>query len=181
MKKLILWLLAVVLTAPLAARSQDMVTDHNTGDDFPIVTPSAGAVPIYVDPKDHWLVRKTAACLQDDIERVTGLRPPIITDLPSPRQIPFLIIIGSMDQSPLVQQLARQNMIPASLTGKWESYILKTIRQACHRRRPCPAHHRQRPPGYRLRRVRTVPANGRIALVLVGRCPGSAPKSTLRQ
>ena len=127
MKKILVYLLAALATLPTQA--QDMVTDQNTGDEFPLVSRLSGAVPIYVDPKDHWLVGKTAACLQDDIERVTGLRPSIITDLSSPRQIPFLIIIGSLDQSPLVQQLARQNMIPASLNGKWESYILKTIRK----------------------------------------------------
>jgi Glycosyl hydrolase family 115/Gylcosyl hydrolase family 115 C-terminal domain len=125
MKRAFIWLLAT-LTA-LATRSQDLVTDRPSGADFPIVSGSAGVVPIYVDPKDHWLVGKAATLLQEDIERVTGLKPAILTSLTSSGPIPFLIIIGSLDQSPLVKRLARQDRIPATLNGKWETFILKTV------------------------------------------------------
>jgi hypothetical protein len=131
MKKFILCLLVAssAMAVPLATRSQDMITNHASGDEFPIVSPAAGAVPIYVDPKDHWLVGKTAELLQQDIQRVTGQRPAILTSLPATGQIPFLIIIGSLDSSSLVRRLARQNSVPASLSGKWESFILKPVRQ----------------------------------------------------
>src|SRR6202012_969035 len=61
---------------------------------------------------------------------VTGFKPQIITDLSTigPTPIPNLIIIGSMDKSPLIQRLASQNMVPPALKGKWESYVIKTIR-----------------------------------------------------
>lgn len=127
MKKMLLSLL--VALPVIKALSQDMVSGQFSADDFPIVSKGTGAVPIYIDPKDHWLVGKAAKLLQEDIRRVTGVTPEIITGLPNGKGIPYAIIIGSMDQSPLVQQLARQNMIPPSLSGKWESYILKTIRQ----------------------------------------------------
>ncbi|HEV3326990.1 MAG TPA: glycosyl hydrolase 115 family protein [Puia sp.] len=127
MKKLLLFLLMALPV--LTALSQNMVSDRFEAGDFPIVTQVSGVVPIYVDPKDHWLVGKAATLLQEDIRRVTGFTPVIITDLSDAPEIPFLIIIGSMDRSPLVQRLARQNMIPPSLNGKWESFILKTVRQ----------------------------------------------------
>ena len=42
--------------------------------------------------------------------------------------VQHLIIIGSLDKSPLVRQLAKSNRIPASrIDGKWESFLLKTI------------------------------------------------------
>jgi hypothetical protein len=131
MKKSILWLLVAssAMTVPLATRPQDMITDRASGGEFPIVSPATGAVPIYVDPKDHWLVGKTAELLQQDIQRVTGQRPAILTSLPATGQIPFLIIIGSLDSSSLVRRIARQNSVPASLIGKWESFILKPVRQ----------------------------------------------------
>jgi hypothetical protein len=125
MKRLILFLLIALPAVP--ALSQDMISDKWSAEDFPIVSDYWGVVPIYIDPKDHWLVGKTAALLLDDIRRVTGFTPALITDLSNTPRIPNLIIIGSLDQSTLIQRLAHQHMIPASLNGKWESYVLKTV------------------------------------------------------
>jgi len=125
MKKMILYLFAALTAA--AANSQDLVTDHPNGDEFPIVSGLTGVTPIYVDPNDQWLVGKAASMLQEDIQRVTGFKPAIITDLSKGPSLPNVIIIGSLDHSPLIQQLARQNMIPSSLNGQWESYVLKTV------------------------------------------------------
>ncbi|HVS96450.1 MAG TPA: glycosyl hydrolase 115 family protein, partial [Puia sp.] len=94
---------------------------------FPIVTKDKGATPIYVDPNDHWLVGKTAGMLQDDIEKVTGVRPVILHALPDGRAN-NLIIIGSMDSSAIVRRLLRQHRLPP-LTGKWEAYTLQTLNQ----------------------------------------------------
>ncbi len=127
MKKILLFLLTAL--PAITVLSQDMVSGRFEAGDFPIVSNVTGVVPIYIDPKDHWLVGKAATLLQADIQRVTGFTPVIITDLSNAPGIPFLIIIGSMDQSPLVQRLASQNMIPPALGGKWESFILKTVRQ----------------------------------------------------
>jgi len=96
--------------------------------DFPIVTKNEGAAPIYVDPNDHWLVNKAASLLQDDIERVTGIKPVILHTLPD-KPMGTLIIIGSMDSSAIVKRLLHQNRIPVSLAGKWEAYTLQTMTQ----------------------------------------------------
>ena len=93
---------------------------------FPIVTKSEGATPIYVDPGDHWLVNKTAKWLQDDIEKVTGVKPTILTSLPD-QPTANLIIIGSMDSSAVVKQLLRQKRLPSNLAGKWEAYVLQPL------------------------------------------------------
>ena len=127
MKRLALFLLAALPV--LAIHSQDLVTDYYMPGSFPIVSRSMGATAIYVDPQDHWLVGKATALLQQDIERVTGVRPAIITSLAVPMPIRNLIIIGSLDQSAMIKQLARQNMIPSDkLAGKWETFLWKTIR-----------------------------------------------------
>ena len=82
---------------------------------------------IYVDTTDHWLVGRAAALLQDDIERVTGKRPALLNSLPRTATAQ-LIVIGSLDHCPLVQQLAKDRLIPADrIKGKWESFLLKTI------------------------------------------------------
>jgi hypothetical protein len=127
MKKLFLFLLAAFSAS--AVLSQDLVQGQYSAGDFPIMSKASGVVPIYFDPNDHWLVGWVARTLQEDIRRVTGRSPEIVTDLSSVRRLPNLIIIGSIDRSPLIQRLARQHLIPGSLTGKWESYVLKTVRQ----------------------------------------------------
>jgi hypothetical protein len=127
MKKIILILLAAI--PAMAALSQEMISDSYAANDFPIVSEGSGVVPIYFDPKDHWLMGKVAIALQEDIRRVTGFTPAIITSLSDAPRIPYLIIIGSLDQSAMIQRLAHQNMIPSTLNGKWESYVLKTVRQ----------------------------------------------------
>jgi hypothetical protein len=133
MKNTILCLLAILFSLAAFSQDMDMVSDRSSADDFPILgyqyPNQFGVAPIYVDPKDYWLVGKAASLLQEDIHSITGLTPPIITDLPSSYPIPFLIIIGSLEQSALMQRLARQHMIPKSLNGQWESYVLKTVRQ----------------------------------------------------
>ena len=126
MKKIILVLLTTVPL--LAAHSQTPVSDHYVSGYFPIVSQYQGATAIYIDPKDHWLVGKSATLLQQDIEAVTGTRPEILSDLSTAPSIRNLIIIGSADQSAIVKQLVRQNMLPSEkLTGKWESFIWKEI------------------------------------------------------
>src|SRR5580700_958131 len=120
------FLFLLIAFPTVSALSQDMISDRWSAGDFPIVSNSSGVVPIYIDPKDHWLAGKVAVSLQEDIRRVTGFTPVLITDLSNAPRIPNLIIIGSLDQSALIQRLARRNMIP-DLSGKWESYVLKTV------------------------------------------------------
>ena len=93
---------------------------------FPLVTKATGATPIYVDPNDHWLVKKAAQLLQEDIQRVTGIKPPIVDSLPTSRSI----IIGSMDSSQTIRTLLRQHRLPEKLSGKWEAYSLTTLPNA---------------------------------------------------
>src|SRR5688500_7834120 len=73
MKKISLQLLiSVVCVANLYAQS--FVTEKKYAGALPLI--SAGeAATIYVDIRDHAVVQKTAAMLQQDIERVTGVKP----------------------------------------------------------------------------------------------------------
>ena len=98
-----------------------------TAQDFPLVSKDQGCTPIYVDPQDHWLVKKTVEILQDDIERLTGAKPVIITTLPA-APIASLIIVGSRDHSAIIQQLLQKNRLSAAQTGKWEAYTRIVLR-----------------------------------------------------
>lgn len=120
MQKLILFPLFLLA---LGAFSQNIASYS-----FPIVSAHDGSAGIYADSSDHWLVNKAALLLQADIERITGKRLPVFHSLPK-GTVQHLIIIGSLDQGPVTRLLAKANRIPATrIEGKWESYLLKTVR-----------------------------------------------------
>ncbi|HEY4060589.1 MAG TPA: glycosyl hydrolase 115 family protein [Puia sp.] len=96
---------------------------------FPLVTKTGGATSIYVDANDHWLVKKAASLLQDDIERITGTRPTLLTTLPV-THTSRLVIIGSLDSSATIQRLAGSHKIPSEkLKGKWEAFAVQTVQK----------------------------------------------------
>jgi hypothetical protein len=118
MKKIILLLLTCVQTLCLFAQNK-------TGF-FPIVA-GHKATPIYVSTNDHWLVQKAAALLQTDIEKVSTVKPDTSHTLPPSTNI---IIIGSLDQSPLIQQLVQSKKLQVdSIKGKWEAFQTQVIRK----------------------------------------------------
>jgi len=108
-----------------ATEPPEWVTEEKTANAFPVVSASR-ATAIVVEDKDHWLVRKAAELLQQDIERVTGIRPEILHTLPATAK--NLIIIGSLDRSAFINNLAGENKLAGgSLKGKWEAFSLQVI------------------------------------------------------
>ncbi len=104
-----------------------MVPDYPKITDFPIVSHQSGTVPVYVDPKDSWLVNNSVRLLVQDIYHVTGSLPEIITDLTGAPYLPNLIIVGSMDSSSLIRELMQKNMLAKNMQGQWESYMITTV------------------------------------------------------
>jgi hypothetical protein len=123
MKKTLLILLTGCLSLP--ALCQQIITGEAASSAFSIVQANS-ATPICVDITDHVLVTKSAAFFQQDIEMITGKKPDVLKQLPaSAKQI---IIIGSLDRSPLIQRLAKQKKINiSSIKGKWEAYSIQVV------------------------------------------------------
>src|SRR5450432_726412 len=126
MKNTALFFFLVVLSmTSQTSHAQDLVTDKKEANDFPIVS-SSGVTAIYASGDDYWLVHKAAELLQQDIKMITGHRPAILDTLPS--SAGNLIIIGSLDRSPLIGRLGIEHKIAIGpLTGKWEAYSLQTV------------------------------------------------------
>lgn len=83
---------------------------------------------IYIDSNDFAAVKKSAELLQQDIELVTGKKLQIITgslgDVKG-----NAIIIGSLEKSSIIQQLAQQKKISTNtIKGKWEAYQIQSIK-----------------------------------------------------
>jgi Glycosyl hydrolase family 115/Gylcosyl hydrolase family 115 C-terminal domain/S-layer like family, C-terminal region len=94
--------------------------------------PSAGSIDlthatIWVSANDITLVKKAAALLQADMERVTGKKPPLVNQLVS--QPKTIIIIGSLQNSPIIKELVANKKINIqTIQGKWEAYSIQAIK-----------------------------------------------------
>jgi len=84
------------------------------------------AADILVSAGDSFSVRRAAGDLQNDLERVTGVRPKMaegrsVGSRPS-------IIIGTIGKSPEIDELIRGGQINVSkISGQWESYVITTV------------------------------------------------------
>jgi len=82
--------------------------------------------PVYVAPEDFECVRLAGNLFAEDVERVTGHKPVVLTDaakLNSPS-----IIVGTLGQSPLIDKLAAEGKFDAeAIKGQWESFVITTV------------------------------------------------------
>lgn len=82
---------------------------------------------IWVDTADFPLVNKAAVLLQQDIERVTGNKPPLINSYS--KEYKNIIAVGSISRSAIIKQLEQARIInTAALRDKWEAYQLQTVK-----------------------------------------------------
>ncbi|MBO9561260.1 MAG: glycosyl hydrolase 115 family protein [Niastella sp.] len=115
----------VVGIIPMHLQAQNPISAHPIAGSFAIADKN-GATAIYVDPADHAVVQKAAALLQEDIERVTGKKPALLTALPASAS--RLIIVGSLDRSSVIGRLVTARKLnAASLKNKWEAFQWQTI------------------------------------------------------
>ena len=93
---------------------------------FPIAA-NGEAAAIYVAPANPDTVRVAAQAFADDVERVTGAKPSILTSLDGP--LPAnLILVGVLGQSPEIDQLRAANrLVTTAIEGKWEASETATI------------------------------------------------------
>ena len=90
-----------------------MVTNHNHA-------------VILIDDQDYPTVKLCAGLFRDDVERVTGYKPSLITD--QTEEIPYCVIIGSIEQSRIIKKLIAGRKIDVSgVKGQWESCLTQTV------------------------------------------------------
>ncbi|WP_297098612.1 glycosyl hydrolase 115 family protein [uncultured Draconibacterium sp.] len=108
--------------------SQNMIVEASKSDsDFPIVANSLAA-SIYYDQNDYQGVIRAIGDLQNDIDRVTGVKPELFTD--SKKGADYEIIIGTVGKSGPIDKLVSSGKLDVSeVTGKWESFVIATIDQ----------------------------------------------------
>lgn len=101
--------------------AQSIVSEKSSPGSFNIA-----AAAIYVDANDIPLVKKSAKLLQTDIQAVTGTLPNLINTLPNSANT--LIIIGSLEQSPIIQSLITNKKIDIqAIRNQWEAYTIQSV------------------------------------------------------
>ena len=125
-EKLLLALLVFLSFIQLPAQGI-LITEKNGPAVFPIVS-SSGPTAIYVDKNDHWLMHRAAELLRQDLELLTGKKTKIVSTWP--KSADHLIIIGSLDSSDIIKQLAAEKKIQVNgLTGQWEKFQVQTVKE----------------------------------------------------
>jgi hypothetical protein len=84
------------------------------------------AAPILLDQADWPGVLRAGADLQADVERVTGIKPELVTNgLPDGK---FAVIVGTLGKSPVMDGLVKSGKLNAeAIAGKWESFLITTV------------------------------------------------------
>jgi hypothetical protein len=94
--------------------------------EFPIAS-NGQAAAIYVAPSNPETVRVAAEAFASDVERVTGVKPRLLTSLAAP--LPAnLILVGVLDHSAEIDRLVATRAIKAdAIAGKWESALTTIV------------------------------------------------------
>jgi hypothetical protein len=95
-------------------------------DSVRLATSAGVAAPILVDSRDFPGVIRAAGDLRDDIGRVTGFSPKLVSDENSPS--PDVVIVGTLGKNRLLDELARSGRINAeNIKDRWESFLVQTV------------------------------------------------------
>lgn len=84
------------------------------------------AASLLIDPADHAGVIRAAGDLQADIERVSGVRPVLLTSVDVTAS--DVVIIGTLGNSAVLDKLVKSGALDvSSIAGKWEGWLVQTL------------------------------------------------------
>ncbi len=93
--------------------------------EFPLAGKNATA-SVYYETSDFISVQTTANLFAEDVERVTGKKPALISS--KAKLTDYVIIIGSIERNQLIKELVKSKKLSTdSLRNQWERYIIKSI------------------------------------------------------
>jgi hypothetical protein len=118
----------VLFSAICSAQVSSLVAlDRAAGaTDFPIVA-NGRATAIFVDPQNPETVRVAAQAFADDVQRVSGVRPEVITQVNGllPADV---IVVGALGHSPEIDGLvAARKLDVSAVAGKWEAAVTEVV------------------------------------------------------
>lgn len=91
-----------------------------------VLSDAEGSASLLVSSEEFPGVAAAVINLKIDIGKVTGSEPEFINAKPS--GLKNLVIIGTLDKSPLIAELVKTRKINVNeITGKWESFLIETV------------------------------------------------------
>lgn len=122
---------SVLLVFTTSCHVEKISTDMNyisteKGKQNFVISESGKSVPLFISSEDHAGVIRVAKHLQTDIENITDAKPILsIDEQPTGKEI---VIIGSIDKSPIIKKLVDNKIIDVSdIEGKWETFKIETV------------------------------------------------------
>ena len=121
---LIIFLLTFLLTSFLA-EAQQLVSFQKINPGFTLSYRGFSA-PIFVSNEEYPGVRRIVGYFQDDMQKVTGIRPELISgSIPKSKEV---VLIGTIGKNSLIDELVKSGKINISdIRGKWESSMIQMI------------------------------------------------------
>ena len=117
---------AMLLLFSFRAFAELSVASSPGGGDF-ILSDGKNAAPIFVETNDDRAVIRAAGDLSEDVARVSGMKPALISDLPSAGKT--CVIVGTLGKSKIIDQLAAEGKLETNgISGQWESYFLQVVK-----------------------------------------------------
>ena len=119
------FLLLIITNAQCATGGEKYVVATPAKENFPIAT-SGKVSSILLSNNDFAGVERVVGHLQKDIFNVTDIEPNILMNASLSED--YLIIIGTLGRSSIIDQLAKEGKIDAqALNGKWEKFTTQII------------------------------------------------------
>lgn len=124
-------LLLILLFFPNLLFSQVEVSKQaQKKPEFPVASERATA-SVYFETGDFLSVQTTARLFAEDVERVTGKKPELVSS--QSKLGSYAVIIGTIEKNQLIQELVKSKKLSIdSLQNQWERYTIKTIDNPFH-------------------------------------------------
>ncbi len=117
-----------LLPVPVAALGQASFVDATASPGALRLVVDGLAAPIVVDSRDHASVLRAAGDLQQDVQRVTRVRPSLARD--SRPVGADVVIAGTLGHSREIDELVRSGKLDVrELQDRWEASIIQTVAQ----------------------------------------------------
>ena len=122
---ILLFFLIGLSTKSYAINPEKYVVNQASAENFPLIS-KGKAASVLVSANDFSGVLKVTGHLEKDIFQVSDLHPKRIKKISEAED--FVVIIGTLGKSEIIDQLAKEGKIDASeLRGKWEKFTTQII------------------------------------------------------
>ncbi|UCH14547.1 MAG: glycosyl hydrolase 115 family protein, partial [Bacteroidales bacterium] len=124
----VLFFIGIYFTADAIVIDSTSYISTNDGEGYFTLSDANGSIPLLTSSSDYTGVLRAIEDLQKDIFKVTGRRPELMIDtIPASSKV---VIAGTLGKSILIDTLVKKQVIDTTgLTGKWEKFILQTVKE----------------------------------------------------